>query len=174
MAWNAKEIETLRALHADGLSFGLIANQLRKTRNSVIGKAMRIGLHRRTTLARLPMPARLRRPAPKKPKLVWNNPMSARARSIRALELPGEPLPPPQETDIGRKQLADLNEKECRWPCLEPSPGQPQMFCAAAAMDGLVYCPDHARRAYQPPQPRYRAPAPAPVPSFADAVKEDA
>ena len=175
MAWDDDSVALLRKLWGDGLSAGQIALQMRGiSRNAVLGKAMRLGLPGRITTSRI-------RSKHKKPRvrarLVWNNPTSPAARAFRSLQLPGEPLPPAQETDVGRKLLADLDDhfRECRWPCIEPSPGQPQMFCAAKAMEGLPYCEPHVRRAMAPPQPRYRAPAPAaPVPTFSDAVKEDA
>ena len=169
--WTEVKDAKLKELWADGHSAALICNVLgAQSRSAVIGRIYRLNLSGRTTVKR--------KPTTKKPrvraKLVWNNPLSPAARAIRSLKLPGEPLPPAQETDIGRKQLAALgdNFQECRWPCIEPAPGQPQMFCAAPTLAGLVYCLDHARRAYQPPAGR--APAPAPVPTFSDAVKEDA
>ena len=171
--WTEVKDAKLKELWADGHSAALICNVLgAQSRSAVIGRIYRLNLSGRTTVKR--------KPTTKKPrvraKLVWNNPLSPAARAIRSLKLPGEPLPPAQETDIGRKQLADLDDRDCRWPCTETEQTRsPQMFCAAQAMDGLSYCRTHAMRAFAPPQPRYRAPAPAaPGPSFADAVKEDA
>ena len=171
--WTEVKDAKLKELWADGHSASVICNTIRaQSRSAVIGRIHRLGLSGRTTVKR--------KPTTKKPrvraKLVWNNPLSPAARAIRSLKLPGEPLPPAQETDVGRKLLADLDDhfRECRWPCIEPSPGQPQMFCAAKTMEGLPYCEPHARRAMAPPVPRYRSPAPAPVPTFSDAVKENA
>ena len=54
-----------------------------------------------------------------------------------------------------RKTLQDLTEGMCRWPI-----GDPQMtdfhFCGRNKVTGLPYCEAHARRAFQPPQPRRR------------------
>ena len=45
----------------------------------------------------------------------------------------------------------------CRWPI-----GDPQLaefhFCGKAKVTGLPYCEFHARRAFQPPQVKRRAP----------------
>jgi len=54
-----------------------------------------------------------------------------------------------------RKSIQTLTEASCRWPI-----GDPQMadfhFCGRRKVSGLPYCDFHARRAYQPPQPRRR------------------
>jgi GcrA cell cycle regulator len=54
-----------------------------------------------------------------------------------------------------RKTLQQLTEGMCRWPI-----GDPQLadfhFCGRNKVTGLPYCEAHARRAYQPPQPRRR------------------
>ena len=168
--WTEVKDAKLKELWAGGHSASITCNAIgAQSRSAVIGRAHRLGLSGRITTTRIAQPKKPRVRA----KLVWNNPLSSAARAFRSLKLPGEPLPPPQETDIGRKQLADLGDRDCRWPCTETEQTRsPQMFCAAQAMEGLSYCPDHARRAYQPSQPRYRVPVSVPVPSFADAEKE--
>ena len=54
-----------------------------------------------------------------------------------------------------RKSIQTLSECSCRWPI-----GDPQMadfhFCGKNKVPGLPYCEFHARRAFQPPQPRRR------------------
>ena len=54
-----------------------------------------------------------------------------------------------------RKYIQTLTETCCRWPI-----GDPQLadfhFCGKKKVNGLPYCEGHARRAFQPPQPRRR------------------
>lgn len=62
-----------------------------------------------------------------------------------------------------RKTIQTLVECSCRWPI-----GDPKMadfhFCGKNKVAGLPYCEFHARRAYQSPPPRRRAPALITVP----------
>ncbi len=60
-----------------------------------------------------------------------------------------------------RKTIQSLVESSCRWPI-----GDPQQedfhFCGHDRMTGLPYCEFHARRAFQPAQPRRRDQRPLP------------
>jgi len=75
---------------------------------------------------------------------------------------------PPAE----RKTLQMLTENSCRWPIGDPQTEEFH-FCTRNKVPGLPYCEHHARRAYQPPQPRRRdrdigepvMPATLPVPT---------
>ena len=70
-----------------------------------------------------------------------------------------EPYVPPAEELVipmaERKCIQTLTEVSCRWPI-----GDPQLadfhFCGRKKVTGLPYCEFHARRAFQPPQPRRR------------------
>ena len=70
-----------------------------------------------------------------------------------------EPYVPPAEELViplkERKYIQTLTESCCRWPI-----GDPQLadfhFCGKNKVTGLPYCELHARRAFQPPQPRRR------------------
>jgi hypothetical protein len=70
-----------------------------------------------------------------------------------------EPYTPPAEELViplnERKSIQTLTEVSCRWPI-----GDPQLadfhFCGRNKITGLPYCDFHARRAFQPPQPRRR------------------
>ena len=70
-----------------------------------------------------------------------------------------EPYTPPVEEVViplnERKYIQTLTEACCRWPI-----GDPQLvdfhFCGKGKVTGLPYCEFHARRAFQPPQPRRR------------------
>ena len=167
MGWNDERVELLKKLWSEGLSASQIAARLGSvTRNAVIGKVHRLGLSGRATTSRmkshrpraraanpqqqLAQPKRLAKPrfqAPGNPALRGLYPLDA------------EPfVPTVEELDIPlkeRRTIATLNECNCRWPI-----GDPQMadfhFCNRNKVPGLPYCEFHARRAFQPPQPRRR------------------
>ncbi len=157
MEWSSERIEQLRSLWHDGLSASQIAAQLGGiTRNAVIGKAHRLGLTgrpspiknrpagvvRRQTAAR-PRPER-RPPAPR----VTHTVVSAQPRPQRV-----EPLPPAELEDMPGATILTLTDRICKWPIGDPRDADFH-FCGRASAEGLPYCADHARRAYQPPARR--------------------
>jgi GcrA cell cycle regulator len=158
MGWNDERVELLKKLWGEGLSASQIAARLGAvTRNAVIGKVHRLGLSGRATTSRM----KSHRPRARVAKRV------ARARypqsgnpALRALYHPeAEPYTPPAEELViplhERKTIQTLSEQSCRWPI-----GDPQLadfhFCGKGKVNGLPYCEFHARRAFQPPQPRRR------------------
>lgn len=176
MAWNDERVELLKKLWSEGLSASQIAGRLGGvTRNAVIGKVHRLGLSGRATTARLkshrPRPRtqvvakRLAKPAQRFAQT--GNP------AVRALYQPeAEPfIPAADEIEIPmaeRKSIETLTECNCRWPIGDPQAADFH-FCNQKKVTGLPYCEFHARRAFQPPQPRRReqreiaAPAPSPA-----------
>ena len=165
LAWNDERVELLKKLWAEGLSASQIAGRLGGvTRNAVIGKVHRLGLSGRATTSRMkslrPRPraaatALARRPAATgKPRFgSVGNP------SVRALYHPdAEPFIPVEELVIPlveRKSIQTLTECSCRWPIGDPQHAEFH-FCGKDKVMGLPYCEFHARRAFQPPQPRRR------------------
>ena len=161
MSWNDERVDLLKKLWGEGLSASQIAGRIGGvTRNAVIGKVHRLGLSGRATTSRS-SPSRPRtristavRRAPKPRFQAVGN------VALRALYQPdAEPYVPSfEELDIPlaeRKTLQDLTEKCCRWPIGDPQ--TPEFhFCNRGKMQGLPYCEFHARRAFQPPQPRRR------------------
>ena len=158
MAWNDERVELLKKLWAEGLSASQIAGRLGSvTRNAVIGKVHRLGLSGRATTSRM----KSHRPRPRVAKRL------AKARFatvgnplVRGLFHPeAEPYVPVVEELViplnERKCIQTLTESSCRWPI-----GDPQMadfhFCGKGKVTGLPYCEFHARRAFQPPQPKRR------------------
>jgi GcrA cell cycle regulator len=160
MAWNDERVELLKKLWAEGLSASQIAGRLGGvTRNAVIGKVHRLGLSGRATTSRMKSHrprarvASARRMAKSRFAQVGNP-------ALRALYHPeAEPFTPSVEELViplkERKSIQTLTECSCRWPI-----GDPQMtdfhFCGKDKVPGLPYCEFHARRAFQPPQPRRR------------------
>lgn len=163
MGWTDERVELLKKLWGEGLSASQIAGRLGSvSRNAVIGKVHRLGLSGRATTSRM----KSHRPraraaaqaaakrAPKSRFATIGNP------ALRALYQPdAEPFQPAaEELDIPlaeRKTIQTLTECSCRWPI-----GDPQLadfhFCGKTKVTGLPYCEFHARRAFQPPQPRRR------------------
>jgi GcrA cell cycle regulator len=164
MAWNDERVELLKKLWAEGLSASQIAGRLGGvTRNAVIGKVHRLGLSGRATTSRM----KSLRPRPRANAAAANakRPMKTRFGSVgtspvRSLYQPdAEPYTSPVEELVipmaERKSIQTLGDCNCRWPI-----GDPQLadfhFCGKDKVMGLPYCEFHARRAFQPAQPRRR------------------
>ncbi len=160
MAWTDERIEVLKRLWAEGLSASQIAGRLSGvTRNAVIGKVHRLGLAGRATTSRLHSHRPRARLAGGK-RGVKNRLMPLGNPAFRALYLPEAEayMPPAEELVIPlaeRKTLQTLTECSCRWPIGDPQHADFH-FCGKGKVPGLPYCDFHARRAFQPPQPRRR------------------
>ena len=162
MAWNDERVEQLKKLWAEGLSASQIAGRLGGvTRNAVIGKVHRLGLSGRATTSRMKNPRpRLRTAATHAKRPGKSRFGSIGSPALRALYHPeAEAFTPAVEEHViplaERKTIQTLTECSCRWPI-----GDPQLadfhFCGKDKVTGLPYCEFHARRAFQPPQPRRR------------------
>lgn len=162
MSWNDERVEVLKKLWADGLSASQIAGRLGGvTRNAVIGKVHRLGLSGRATTSRM----KSHRP---RTRVQAANKRLARPRFVPNVGNPAlrnlyladtEPYAPPaEELEIPlkeRKYIQTLTEGCCRWPIGDPQHSDFH-FCGKTKVTGLPYCEVHARRAFQPPQPRRR------------------
>jgi GcrA cell cycle regulator len=168
MSWTDERVEALKKLWAEGLSASQIASRLGEvTRNAVIGKVHRLGLSGRTTTSRIKS-VRPRRSVAraKRQRLMRFQPQSpgrelfpaafeaADASALREVE---ELVIPMAE----RKSIQTLVEASCRWPIGDPQ-HEDFHFCGHDRMMGLPYCEFHARRAFQPAQPRRRDQRPLP------------
>ncbi|MDX2204377.1 MAG: GcrA family cell cycle regulator [Hyphomicrobiaceae bacterium] len=165
MTWNDERVDLLKKLWSDGLSASQIAGRLGGvTRNAVIGKVHRLGLSGRATTSRMKSHRPRTRPQPNpagakrlmKPRFAATvgNP------ALRNLYLgDSEPYTPAaEEVEIPlkeRKYIQTLTESCCRWPIGDPQQSDFH-FCGKKKVPGLPYCEAHARRAFQPPQPRRR------------------
>lgn len=157
MEWSSERIEQLRSLWHDGLSASQIATHLGGiTRNAVIGKAHRLGLTGRPSPiknrpAGVPRPRPVRRPRVEAPASVAPR---AIARPPAAPPRHMEIRPAPIEVeDVPGATILTLTDRICKWPIGDPR--HPDFhFCGRASAEGLPYCADHARRAYQPPARR--------------------
>ncbi|HEX4893138.1 MAG TPA: GcrA family cell cycle regulator [Hyphomicrobiaceae bacterium] len=165
MSWNDERVELLKKLWAEGLSASQIATRIGAvTRNAVIGKVHRLGLSGRATTSRVKThrprtrPATVKRVAKPKFASVGNTALQ------RLYQAEAEPyVPQAEELEIPvneRKSIQTLGESHCRWPIGDPQEAEFH-FCGRNKVPGLPYCEHHARRAYQPPQPRRGGNAPS-------------
>ena len=155
MEWSSERIEQLRALWHDGLSASQIATHLGGiTRNAVIGKAHRLGLtgrpspikNRSVGISRPRPPRRPRVEHAPAPRTIATAPAVHQHRHI-------EPPPPVELEDMPGATILTLTDRICKWPIGDPR--HPDFhFCGRASAEGLPYCTEHARRAYQPPARR--------------------
>lgn len=163
MSWNDERVETLKKLWQDGLSASQIAGRIGGvTRNAVIGKVHRLGLSGRATTSRVKSHRPRRTPNATNVKRLNNKPRFAQIgnSAVRSLYTGDvETYTAPIEEMIiplaERKYIQTLTETSCRWPIGDPQ-HEDFHFCGKGKVTGLPYCEHHARRAFQPPQPRRR------------------
>jgi hypothetical protein len=139
LVWDEPAVEQLRQLHAQGLSAGKIAKEFGTTRNTIAGKAYRLGIFFNTNSK------------PRKPR--------ARARSSNDFcrlsnGFPRvRPLPPisGDPDQMVRCTLMELGPLSCRFPLGERAP---YSFCGNKTDDSLLpYCSHHMRIVYKRTEP---------------------
>jgi GcrA cell cycle regulator len=141
--WTTERIALLKNRIDAGLSCGQIAREIGVSRNAVIGKANRLGLSRfkSATAGQLEQTGTRKNTRSR---------TVTQYRSLRALwakpplafaELPGD--------SANRCSLFELQQWHCRWPMGDPT-AKDFGFCGNKPIDGLPYCPAHARIAYRP------------------------
>jgi GcrA cell cycle regulator len=158
MSWTEQKIQMLKEMWGHGYSASEIAKRLGGlTRNAVIGKAHRLKLSSR------PSPIRREDETPGTigPDAVMPIIKSASKKRTMLRPLPPVALPSTVKTQ-GKDSFRSLEEmkrtegiavtkageRHCRWPIGDPR--SPDFrFCGCAAYEGLPYCIDHARMAYQ-------------------------
>jgi hypothetical protein len=156
--WTPERDKTLRELWvADAHSAEQIARILGEpaSRNSVIGRAHRVGLpakagrargkakgaslgvHPRETIARINNARK------GKPFVLWDRPQMK-------LIVDPTPLPQPNADDIARVSFDDLERHHCRWIVLEEPAGPfVKQFCGLTIKTpGISYCPAHYARSF--------------------------
>jgi GcrA cell cycle regulator len=142
--WTADRIAELKRLFDEGLTCSQIAREIDVTRNAVIGKLSRLGLNRPRNDIGYRRPSTPRsaptRQSPVRLLRMMHAEMEAAARSASARE---EPI-----SDARRCSLLELSSESCRWPLGRPG-ADDFAFCGNAPVEGLPYCPGHARMAYR-------------------------
>ncbi|MFQ5775516.1 MAG: GcrA family cell cycle regulator [Kiloniellaceae bacterium] len=131
MTWTDDRVAELARLWESGYSASAIGRVLGVSKNAVVGKAHRL------RLASRPSPIRRERRAPVRRRI----PMLARPIEPRPV---AAPPPPPEPRWTVRRVGKGPN---CLWPIGDPR--EPDFhFCAAPAVEGKPYCPEHCARAY--------------------------
>lgn len=162
MSWTEQKIQALKEMWGHGYSASEIAKHLGGlTRNAVIGKAHRLKLSSRplssktggeTAASRVTAVASTGAPAIKS---------SQKRVMLRPLPVVPTPSLPskssePKETlsafeNVKRSEgiaVTKAGDRHCRWPVGDPR--SPDFrFCGCPAHEGMPYCIDHARVAYQ-------------------------
>ena len=162
MSWTDQQIQTLRQKWGNGFSASDIAKILGVTRNAVIGKANRLKLSAQqsstsrvtdlpskgSVLATITKATKQRatlRPLPPVP--------TATPIAVKAIVRESRPI------DVKRVEgisVTKAGERHCRWPIGDPR--SPEFrFCGCSSYEGLPYCVDHARVAYQTVSRRSRS-----------------
>jgi len=132
MLWTDERVETLMAMRAKRISSGKIALELGVTRSAVMGKLNRIRAAEKAALEPQKM---LVKPLPTPVKMGPSAP-----RSFGAVE------------PRGAATVMTLNHTTCKWPIGDPQ-SDDFTFCGKRPDKG-VYCPAHAKIAYNPPPRR--------------------
>ena len=142
MNWSDDRVEQLKTLWTEGLSASQIARALGGvTRNAVIGKVHRLGPAGRAS------PSRSERP---------RLPMAPKVPTIRS-HVPAAPVveeDPLLFEDGSHATVLTISDRMCRWPIGDPAATEFH-FCGRSPKSGSPYCEAHARKAYQPQQPRH-------------------
>ncbi len=159
MSWTEQKIQMLKDMWGNGYSASEIAKRLGgMTRNAVIGKAHRLKLSSR--------PSPIRREEDGSLAAVGGSVMPAiksTRKRVMLRPLPPVPLPSTARTGTTARDafksleapkrvegisVTKAGDRHCRWPVGDPR--SPDFrFCGCAAHEGLPYCVDHARVAYQ-------------------------
>ncbi len=159
MSWTEQQIQALKKMWGNGYSASDIAKTLGGglTRNAVIGKAHRLKLSSR------PSPIAAGGEMPMK---VGGNVLPTMTKISKKRSML-RPLPPVQMPEAVARPVAreafkpieqikrtegiavtKAGERHCRWPIGDPR--SPEFrFCGCPSYEGLPYCVDHARVAYQ-------------------------
>ena len=159
--WLPEDDEWLRRLwEVDNMTSGQCAKVMGVTRNSIIGRAMRLGLKHSGPItfdvASSPHVGHTRtvRAGSKKAEIIYSSEQPrkrlrrsnyANSRTVVIEDVEEACDLPPDQSDFA-VALFDLEPRHCRWPLGE---GPAQMFCGAAKVSGHPYCPRHGNMAYK-------------------------
>ena len=134
--WTDEIVEKLRTLHAEKVSFSLIAVALGCTKNAAIGKALRLGLPRRER------PINYNKAANKAKKIRIAPRMSRETHLMHVAEWSNLPL----NQSENAVSLLEIKSRQCRWPLNDPGPGF--LFCGAEQLEDSSYCCRHHLQAH--------------------------
>lgn len=160
IGWTDERVETLKSLWGQGLSATQVADRLGgTTKNAVLGKLDRLGLHRSKESASA---ARSRSGKKQTDRMREGRAKARQAIGVRATteadvvqarnNYDAALARMEAANDVARKSLEDLDFGDCRWPVGDPGT-RGFGFCAAPKLHGLPYCGRHAARAYRHEMP---------------------
>ena len=158
MSWTDERVTTLKKLWLDGLSASQIAKQLGGvTRNAVIGKVHRLGLSGRAAPSQPSRPA-FKTPRPARPVTAAPSAPRRVAEAVSASTAPAVPAQQPvyRVEEPGSATVLTLGAHRCKWPIGDPSTDS-FTFCGRRSDEGVPYCVEHARVAYQPQQTKKKS-----------------
>jgi len=145
-SWTPDRVDLLKALWKKGYSAGRIAIEFGDgtSRNAIIGKAARLGLHKRATKLRKPRVEPKTNlltivPGPRIEKMVKRPPIQTSKPYSTAVFVPRHDKPVP---------IDDLHGLSCRWP-FDDADGNHLGYCGCKKTGGS-YCDFHAEIAYLP------------------------
>jgi GcrA cell cycle regulator len=157
MSWTEQKIQMLKDMWGHGYSASEIAKRLGGlTRNAVIGKAHRLKLSSRPSPIKRDEEGRAQMPPAITTPIVRASKKRAMLRPLPPVSLPPGTSKPAEKGMAAFESLrrtegiavTKAGERHCRWPIGDPR--SPDFrFCGCAAYEGLPYCIDHARMAYQ-------------------------
>jgi GcrA cell cycle regulator len=158
MTWTDEAIAELRRLwdSPEKPSASVIAENFRTarerpSRSAIIGKVHRLGLSPRRSATTMPKPKPRHRPLKRTPPAqalrLGDRGWQAAAKFIDLVE----PIAEFDDSAIPleqRRQVHELEEHHCRFPCGDPAIPGDFFFCGAPKMEGKSYCPLHQARCY--------------------------
>lgn len=137
--WSDDRVEELKKLHAEGYSASQIAFMLGgATRNSVIGKASRLGLKqqpkKQSSVPRAPREPKRKMEHQPVFRFVAANGNSAAIRMLKSVQTE---MPKLRCSEIPPRNLplSELEENDCRY-----IPGNDYLYCARPKRPGSSYC----------------------------------
>ena len=147
MMWTEEAVSTLTTAWKAGKSSGIIAREMRTTRNTIIGKVHRLGLAGRTTLDSMLRTGRP--PIPNKPPRQRTRPGTIKKQGpapqesfARYPKAPAAILSPPEG-----QHVTLIDRTGCCFPMNE---GGPFLFCNAELHEGS-YCEFHHAAMFRKP-----------------------
>jgi len=143
--WNDERIAELKRRWSGGESASQIALAMgAPSRNSIIGKAHRLGLGQRAPL--------------RKPRKAKKAPPAVKIEVLAPVpQKPAPVAPAAPYVPVARISHAELKPHHCQMPVGDPK--QPGFgFCGQPRKIGKAYCPDCCGVAHVKPEPRSRAP----------------
>jgi len=142
LGWTEARVDLLKQSIESKMSSREAAAALNVSRNTVIGKAFRLGLK---FLSEVHAPRGTRTPRPKR--------SSNRSNFFHPPRPERAPLPPVAPEPNSRSlSLIELERNDCRFPTTADTPF---LFCGhPKSPDHPSYCAHHARRSIEPSRPR--------------------